>query len=34
LNNASQEIAERQEVKQEELFSQIKGELQGMQQVL
>jgi hypothetical protein len=34
LNDASQEIVDRQEAKQEELFSRIKGEIQGMQQVL
>jgi hypothetical protein len=34
LNDASLEIAEKQEAKQEEVFSQIKDELQGVQQEL
>jgi hypothetical protein len=34
LNNASLEIAEKQEAKQEEVFSWIKDELQGVQQAL
>jgi hypothetical protein len=34
LNDASLEIAERKEVKQEEVFSRIKGELQEVQQAL
>jgi hypothetical protein len=34
LNDASLEIAEKQEAKQEEVFSRIKDELQGVQQAL
>jgi hypothetical protein len=34
LNDASLEIAERQEAKQEEIFSRLKGELQEVQQAL
>jgi hypothetical protein len=34
LNDASLEIAEKQEAKQEEVFSRIKGELQEVQQAL
>jgi len=34
LNDASLEIIENQEAKQEEVFSQIKGELQEVQQAL
>jgi hypothetical protein len=34
LNNASQQIAEKQEAKKEEVFSWIKDELQGVQQEL
>jgi hypothetical protein len=34
LNDASLEIAEKQEAKQEEVFNRIKVELQGMQQAL
>jgi hypothetical protein len=34
LNDASLEIAEKQEAKQEEVFNQIKDDLQGVQQVV
>jgi hypothetical protein len=34
LNDASLEIAEKKEAKQEEVFSRIKGELQEVQQAL
>jgi hypothetical protein len=34
LNDASLEITEKQEPQQEEVFSQIKDELQGVQQAL
>jgi hypothetical protein len=34
LNDASLEIAKNQEAKQEEVFNQIKGELQEVQQAL